>query len=58
MSNYSKLIATLVAGALAFLANKFALPVEWATPDGDFVIGVTTLISSILVWAFPANKEI
>lgn len=55
MSNYSKLIAVIVGTAMAWAVNKWALPAEWALPDGDFVIGLTGVINAILVWRFPAN---
>lgn len=56
MSNYSKLIAVVVGTAMAWLVNRFALPAEWALPDGDFIIGLTGLINAVLVWRFPPNK--
>lgn len=57
MSNYSKLVAVLVGTLMAWAVNKFALPAEWALPDGDFVIGLTGLINAVLVWRFPANEK-
>ena len=56
MGNYSKLIGAIVATVVALLVNKFALPADWASPDGDFIISVTGVITSIVVWAFPANN--
>ena len=53
-AEYSKLIAVVVGFALSFLTTRFALPAEWAT--GDFAVWVTSIITAILVWRFPANK--
>jgi len=56
MSNYSKLIATIVATLMALLVQQFALPPEWATPEGAMVVGIAGIINSLLVYFFPANK--
>ena len=53
-AEYSKLIAVVVGFVLTFLASRFAIPAEWAT--GDFSIWLTSIITAILVWRFPANK--
>jgi len=53
MGNYSKLIAAVVGGALSWAAVKWGLPAEWAT--GEFAAAITTVVSSVLVWRFPAN---
>lgn len=57
MSNYSKLIAVIVGTIVAWAVNRFALPPEWAVPEGDIVIGLTGIINAILVWRFPKNVE-
>ena len=56
MANYSKMIAPLVAMLLAYLVNKFALPAEWAVPDGEVVFSVVAIINALFVWRFPANQ--
>jgi hypothetical protein len=53
-AEYSKLVAVLVGFVLSYLATKFAIPAEWVA--GDFNMWVTSLITAILVWRFPANK--
>lgn len=53
-AEYSKLIAVVVGFALSYGVAKFGLPAEWAT--GDFNIWLTSIITAILVWRFPANK--
>ena len=53
-AEYSKLIAVVVGFVLSFLTTRFALPADWAT--GDFSVWVTSIITAILVWRFPANK--
>lgn len=57
MSNYSKLIATIVATIMALLVQQFALPADWATPEGAMVVGITGILNSILVYWFPKNEE-
>ena len=53
-AEYSKLIAVVVGFVLSYLSTKFAIPAEWAT--GDFAVWLTSIITAILVWRFPANK--
>lgn len=57
MSNYSKLIATVVATLMALLVQQFALPAEWATQEGAMVVGITGILNSLLVFLFPANEK-
>jgi hypothetical protein len=52
-AEYSKLIAVVVGFALSYAVVKFGLPAEWAT--GDFATWVTSIITAVLVWRFPAN---
>ena len=54
MGNYSKLIGTLVGGGISWGISKGLLPVEWADPTT--VSAITTLITAICVYFFPANK--
>lgn len=54
MSNYSKLIGSIVGSLLSWLVAKYALPPEWSSPD--MVAAVTMIIGAIFVYAFPANK--
>lgn len=54
MGNYSKFFGALIGGILSFGAMKFGLPAEWAT--GDFAVALTTVVTSIAVYLFPANK--
>ena len=53
MGNYSKLIGSLLGGALG-IAATLGLPTEWATPPVQGAI--ITLLAGIATWAFPANK--
>jgi hypothetical protein len=53
MSAYSKFFGAIVGGILAWLVARFGLPADWAT--GDFAAAITTVITAIVVWAFPAN---
>lgn len=55
LGNYSKFIAALIGGIMAFLVSKFALPVEWADPDGSFVTAIHTVITALFVYSFPEN---
>ena len=54
MGAYSKFIGALVGGVMSFLVAKFALPAEWAT--GDVSAAITTVLTAVVVFAFPANK--
>lgn len=53
MGNYSKFFGAIVGGILAWLTAKFGLPAEWAA--GDFAAAITTVVTAVVVWAFPAN---
>ena len=53
-AEYSKLIAVVVGFVLSYGVAKFGLPAEWAS--GDFNVWMTSIITAILVWRFPANK--
>lgn len=54
MGNYSKLIGAIVGGAISYGVNKGILPAEWTDPTT--VSAVTTVVISICVYLFPANK--
>lgn len=54
MSNYNKLIGSIVGGLLGFGVAKGLLPADWGTPE---ITGAFTLVlSAIFTFAFPANK--
>lgn len=55
MGNYSKLIGSLVGGALGLAVSILGLPAEAATPE--IVSAVTVLLSAIATFLFPANKQ-
>jgi hypothetical protein len=54
MSNYSKLIGSLVGGALGFAVSRWGLPADFATPDIQGA--VTILLGAAATFIFPANK--
>ena len=56
MSNYSKLIAAIVGALVSWLVVAFSLPAEWAAPNSEIIVGITGIITAVLVYFFPANK--
>lgn len=52
MSNYSKLIGTLVGGAIG-IAATFGLPTAWATPDIQGAI--VTILCALGTFIAPKN---
>lgn len=54
MSNYSKLIASVLGGVLGMAVSKYGLPAEWASTE--VVTALTTLVSAVFVYVAPANK--
>ena len=56
MAAYSKFFGAIVGGIFAWLVAKFSLPADWAT--GDFAAALTTIITAVVVYAFPANKPV
>jgi len=54
MGNYSKLIGSLVGGALGMLVSFGILPAEYATPE--IQTSIVTLLATFLTFIFPANK--
>lgn len=54
MSNYSKLIGSVVGGVLGLAVAKWGLPAEWASPE--MAAAITLILGSVATFAFPANK--
>lgn len=54
LGNYSKFYGAIVGGAVSYLVAKGLLPADFNTPD--VVAALTTIVTSIFVWAFPANR--
>lgn len=54
MSAYNKMIAAVVGGVLSWVVGKYGLPVDWA--GSDMQAAITTVITAVVVYAFPANK--
>lgn len=57
MGNYSKLIAALIGGLMAWAVTAFGLPAEWAGENSEMVVGISGVVTAVLVYLFPANKE-
>lgn len=53
LSNYSKLIGSVVGAAAGALVSFGLLPEELATPE--IQASVVAVLSAIFTWAFPAN---
>lgn len=53
MGSYSKFFGAIVGGAISYAVAKGILPADFNTPD--IVTAMTTIITAIAVWAFPAN---
>lgn len=54
MSNYSKLIGSVIGGLLGFLVSKYGLPAELNSPD--VITGLTGLACALGTYIAPANK--
>ena len=55
LGNYSKLFGAIVGGIVAWLVSNNLIPADFNTPD--IVAGVTTVITAIFVYLFPANVK-
>ena len=51
--DYSYLTSNFAAIIAAFLVARFGFPAEWV--GGPVEAAITTVITAIVVWAFPAN---
>lgn len=56
VSGHSKLIGSLVGGALGLAVSRFGLPAEWASPE--VVAAITTLASVAFTYWAPANQPV
>lgn len=56
MAAYSKFFGALVGGVLAWLVAKFGFPADWV--GGPVEAALTTLITAVVVYLFPANKPV
>lgn len=54
LGNYSKFYGALVGGIVSYLVSRNFLPADFNTPD--VVAALTTVVTAISVWAFPANQ--
>jgi len=55
LGNYSKAVGAIVGAILSWLVVQFGLPPEWAGPEMN--LAVTTIITTFLVYIFPANVK-
>ncbi len=54
MGMYSKLIGSIVGGIMGLLGSKYAMPADMQSPE--MVAALTTVLSAIATFFFPANK--
>ena len=54
MSEYNKLIGSIVGGAIGIGVSVFGLPAEWQDPQT--VTAITTVLAALATFIFPANK--
>jgi hypothetical protein len=53
MGNYSKLIGSIVGGALGWLGSTYALPPELTSPN--IQAAAMIILSAVATYLFPAN---
>ncbi|RRH98032.1 hypothetical protein EH240_19720 [Mesorhizobium tamadayense] len=53
MGNYSKLIGSIVGGAVGWLGSKYALPPDLTSPEVQ--AAATLILSAVATYLFPAN---
>lgn len=55
LGNYSKAIGAIVGAVTGWAVSQFGLPAEWASPEIN--LAVTTIITTLVVYIFPANVK-
>ncbi|RUU01447.1 hypothetical protein EOD23_21475 [Mesorhizobium sp. USDA-HM6] len=55
MGNYSKLIGSIVGGAVGWLGSKYALPPDLTSPE--IQAAATLILSAVATYLFPPNAQ-
>jgi hypothetical protein len=53
MGNYSKLIGSIVGGAIGWIGSKYALPPSLTSPE--IQTAATLILSAVATYLFPTN---